>query len=241
MARLQETFFSVQGEGDKSGRPTYFVRFDGCNLDCSWCDQPAALTNRPQHRASIEMSPYEIAEVIQGFPLSVDVCFTGGEPTQQHEALREVIQILRAGDQHRLLTMETNGTLFIRQFAEDSNAFLSCSPKFTLVRINQAAKAHGQKAIEQWMDSGVPMQFKFVVESEAMFDSIVAWAVETVPQAGRYLIPLVFQPEFFKGQEEFRGLLKRLFSGAEEWKKIHDLGFESVRFMPQSHKILKVR
>ena len=38
MRKINEIFYSIQGEGFFSGRAAIFVRFSGCNLKCSFCD-----------------------------------------------------------------------------------------------------------------------------------------------------------------------------------------------------------
>ena len=36
--KIQEIFYTIQGEGIYSGYPAVFVRLGGCNLACKFCD-----------------------------------------------------------------------------------------------------------------------------------------------------------------------------------------------------------
>ena len=38
MRKINEIFYSLQGEGFHTGTPALFIRFSGCNLKCSFCD-----------------------------------------------------------------------------------------------------------------------------------------------------------------------------------------------------------
>lgn len=38
MRKINEIFYSLQGEGYHTGTPAVFIRFSGCNLKCSFCD-----------------------------------------------------------------------------------------------------------------------------------------------------------------------------------------------------------
>lgn len=96
--RINEIFYSLQGEGRHAGVPAVFIRFAGCNLACSFCD-----TN---HQAATERTVDQIIEAISQFPAR-RVILTGGEPTLQ----------LTAGFINRLhaegyvVHVESNGTM----------------------------------------------------------------------------------------------------------------------------------
>ena len=72
MKRVNEIFYSLQGEGFHTGRAAVFVRFSGCNLRCPFCD-----TSFETYR---EMSDQEIVQTILQYPARF-VVLTGGEPT----------------------------------------------------------------------------------------------------------------------------------------------------------------
>ena len=38
MFNIIEKFVSIDGEGPTAGELATFIRFQGCNLRCSWCD-----------------------------------------------------------------------------------------------------------------------------------------------------------------------------------------------------------
>jgi len=105
-ARIAEIFHSLQGEGIYLGEPTTFVRFAGCNLDCSYCDTPLAKLEDQ----AIEMDISEALAKIDAFTQPGDfVSFTGGEPLLQPEFILDLIPELK-GHGYRLY-LETNGTL----------------------------------------------------------------------------------------------------------------------------------
>lgn len=96
---LSETFESIQGEGNYAGAYSFFVRFQHCNLRCSWCDSKFAwgenervtIVSAPELKTSIEASK------------APHVIFTGGEPT-----LYQLDNLLVPNKQYHV---ETNGTI----------------------------------------------------------------------------------------------------------------------------------
>ena len=95
--RVNEIFYSLQGEGHNTGRAAVFVRFAGCNLRCPFCD-----TDFSDYR---EMTADEIIRDISSFPARF-VVLTGGEPSLQVTA-QFVDQLHEAGFE---VAIETNGT-----------------------------------------------------------------------------------------------------------------------------------
>lgn len=97
--RINEIFYSIQGEGFHAGRPAVFVRFAGCNLKCDFCD-----TN---HQPFKEYPEDYIVRKIASYKANF-VVFTGGEPALQlTETLVDKIHALRDG---MTVAVETNGT-----------------------------------------------------------------------------------------------------------------------------------
>ena len=100
MLRVNEVFYSIQGEGLRTGQASMFVRLAGCNLHCEFCDT--------DHTAHTEMSEDEILHVVGkvGGPCRW-VVLTGGEPL-----IQPVQTLIRVLHEHRYkVQLETNGTV----------------------------------------------------------------------------------------------------------------------------------
>ena len=118
--RVVEKFVSINGEGQRAGEPAAFVRFQGCNLCCSWCDTKwANVPDCPYE----EMSPAEVAAWADETGIT-NVTLTGGEPLLQKE-MGELLPLLLADKKHRV-EVETNGSVDIAPFCEKDR------PAFTL-------------------------------------------------------------------------------------------------------------
>ena len=88
-----EQFVSINGEGTKAGELAVFIRFKGCNLNCSYCDTQWA--NR-QDTPAVEKTAAElVADVCR---TGIDnVTMTGGEPLLQTELAGLIKELLSAG------------------------------------------------------------------------------------------------------------------------------------------------
>lgn len=105
-----EKFLSVDGEGPTSGQLATFIRFQGCNLRCSWCD-----TTYSYNKESISetLSAEEIYEYIKENQV-INVTLTGGEPLLQ-ENIEELLELLN-NDESLNVHIETNGSVDIEPF-----------------------------------------------------------------------------------------------------------------------------
>ena len=112
--KVNEIFYSLQGEGRHVGTPAVFVRFSGCNLKCPFCDTA--------HHDFTEMSVDDIMREVAKHPAR-HVVVTGGEPTLQLTA-ELVDRLHRAG---KYVQIETNGTHPLPAGCRVD--WVTCSPK----------------------------------------------------------------------------------------------------------------
>ena len=98
MFRVNDIFYSLQGEGANVGRAAVFIRFAGCNLRCSFCDT--------EFESFRDMTADEIMQAIAPFE-SRFVVLSGGEPTIQVD--EAFVDLLHAHGYE--VAMESNGTL----------------------------------------------------------------------------------------------------------------------------------
>ena len=113
MKKINEIFYSLQGEGFNTGKAAIFIRFSGCNLACSFCDT--------KHHQGISMTDTEILDKISNYPCKF-VILTGGEPTiYVDEAFVELLH--KKGYK---VAIETNGTKKVPKNID----FITLSPKF---------------------------------------------------------------------------------------------------------------
>lgn len=101
--KVNEIFYSIQGESVHAGRPCVFVRLTGCNLRCHYCDTRYAFHEGTDYPIS------QILEQVASFGCRL-VALTGGEPLLQEAAPQLGRHLLDSG---YTLLMETNGSLDI--------------------------------------------------------------------------------------------------------------------------------
>lgn len=99
--RVTETFLSIQGEGDDTGWPCFFIRLAGCNLRCSYCDTRYAYQGGEERNVADLVEEWRKARVSR-------VLVTGGEPLLQDGSIILMDALLAAGAR---VILETNGSL----------------------------------------------------------------------------------------------------------------------------------
>lgn len=147
MRKINEIFYSLQGEGFHTGTPALFIRFSGCNLKCSFCDT--------KHEEGEWMSDEDIVAKAKECPAKMAV-LTGGEPSLWiDEAFVEKLH--QAG---KYVCIETNGTHPI----PDSLDWITCSPKgapVVLTRIDEVKVVYtGDEDVEPYLT--LPAQVHFL-------------------------------------------------------------------------------
>lgn len=112
--RVNEIFYSLQGEGRFTGTPAVFLRLSGCNLSCPFCDT--------RHQFFTDFTEEMIVEKVSAYPTR-HIVITGGEPTLQLTASL-TDRLHKAGF---FIQMETNGSMALPEGC--SIDWITCSPK----------------------------------------------------------------------------------------------------------------
>ena len=119
--KVVEIFSSINGEGTRAGQLAVFVRMQGCNLNCTYCDTKwANEADAKFHWTSTE----EILELLRSMEIK-NVTITGGEPLLQEE-IGELLEAM-AKEENLRGEIETNGSVPLQPFAEIPNG-----PSFTM-------------------------------------------------------------------------------------------------------------
>lgn len=124
MKKINEIFYSLQGEGYYTGTPAVFIRFSGCNLKCHFCDTA--------HEDGIMMTDEAIVNEVNKYPAMM-VILTGGEPALWIDE-NLIASLHMAG---KYVCIETNGTCLLPNTID----WVTCSPKqgvpLKIMRINE--------------------------------------------------------------------------------------------------------
>lgn len=97
--KINEIFYSIQGESSNAGRPCVFVRLSGCDLRCVYCDTQYAYDEGQK------MTLADIMEKVSSYNCNL-IEITGGEPLLQKNVLPFMTRLCDAGYE---VLLETGG------------------------------------------------------------------------------------------------------------------------------------
>ena len=115
---VNEIFYSLQGEGGRTGQASIFIRLAKCNLACSFCDT--------DFERGVKMTLDEVLREIRQYGCKW-IIWTGGEPTLQ---LTDAI-VAFFKEAGYLQAIETNGTRKVPSGID----YITCSPKQNFEKI----------------------------------------------------------------------------------------------------------
>ncbi|MBI4744727.1 MAG: radical SAM protein [Actinobacteria bacterium] len=105
MLKVNEIFFSLQGESSYAGLPCIFVRLTGCNLRCGYCDTEYAFYEGADKTVS------EVIDEIKRYNCKL-VEITGGEPLLQEDVYPLISSLIKDGCK---VLVETNGSVDLEE------------------------------------------------------------------------------------------------------------------------------
>ena len=248
---VSEVFSAIQGEAALVGERQVFVRLTGCNIRCSYCDQPEALERtagpcRIETRAgrrdwSIVPSPLAIDRVVEvvstlwGQVPHHSISLTGGEPLLQ--GTRVEILVKRFAEHGWPVMLETNGTLVppLRKVV-DHLAYVSMDLKLRSVDGELVAPATQAKFLGEALASGATTWVKLVIGPDTdpdEFDAGIAMVAEA--SGGRDApIEIFLQPLTPFGAAMTAPSPEQVLELNERALRIHP----RVRVVPQTHKAI---
>ncbi|RLJ05482.1 MAG: 7-carboxy-7-deazaguanine synthase, partial [Candidatus Aenigmatarchaeota archaeon] len=100
MLKVNEIFYSIQGESTFAGFPCIFIRLTGCNLRCRYCDTKYA------YEEGYDIPVGRILATVKKFDCGL-IEVTGGEPLIQNETPDLISALIKNG---YTVLLETNGS-----------------------------------------------------------------------------------------------------------------------------------
>lgn len=137
--KLVETFASINGEGLEAGKAAFFIRFAGCNLDCSYCD--TLWANQPGIACEL-VTKADLKDLIEASGI-LRVTITGGEPLLQPQ-LTDLLDTLFEIKGLRV-EFETNGSVALDEliaYRDKTQANITFTLDYKLPSSQMEARMH---------------------------------------------------------------------------------------------------
>ncbi len=157
--KVVEKFVSINGESKRAGELALFIRFKGCNLNCTYCDTKWA--NEPDCDYQ-EMTPEKLLDYIEKTKIK-NITLTGGEPLLQKDINKLIKMIIDKGFR---VEIETNGAVSIESTAalRDKEGFKDLS--FTLDYKSPSSGCEDKMILDNFNFIDSRDSVKFVVGNE---------------------------------------------------------------------------
>lgn len=211
------------------GERHLFIRFEGCQLDCVYCDE-RSKRGRKMSRAAV-LRAVDVLEKRSGpHPY---VCLTGGEPLLYAAFLKPLCRALKKRG-YRIL-LETNGVLY-RELQEIGRQCDLVAMDVKLASVGGGKDLLAEHAAFLQGIRGTETYIKIVVApgiDRTAFRSHLHMIASIAPSAPVYLQPVIRRGERFPAPEFLRFLLQIQRAGKEQ--------HADIRLGIQLHKLLNIR
>jgi len=112
--KINEIYYSIQGESSYSGLPCVFIRLTYCNLRCSYCDTEYAFYEGK------DMTIKQIVKKANSYKCNL-VEITGGEPLLQKNCIKLIDELEK---NNKKVLVETGGSLPIKNISKKTHIIL---------------------------------------------------------------------------------------------------------------------
>lgn len=189
-----EVFYTIQGEGLHTGKPSVFMRLSLCNLHCTWCDTPYTWNweNTPWESSTgkkfkkeeliLNVTTEHLLPLLCAYPCQ-NLVITGGEPLLQQEQLAVLIRNLPIGWS---VEVETNGTIIPSALEDFTCISYNVSPK--LSHSGNSGKLALRPDSLRWFSECRQAVFKFVLSTPADLAEVKLIQSQFMIPSGRILL-----------------------------------------------------
>ena len=175
--KINEIFYSIQGESSHTGLPCIFIRLTYCNLRCSYCDTDYAFYN------GTDMKISEIISEINKYPTDL-VMITGGEPLLQENCIYLMQELL---NKDYSVMLETSGSLKLKDV-----------PKSVIKIVDFKCPTSSMMDKNDWTiitDIQKEDEIKFVIANKEDYD----WSKKMIKNYNlNKICPILFSPVYNK-------------------------------------------
>jgi 7-carboxy-7-deazaguanine synthase len=192
--KINEIFYSIQGESSRIGFPTIFIRLTGCPMRCVYCDTGYAFNEGKN------LSIDEIIEAIKKYP-SKYITVTGGEPLAQKNVLQLLDELIRLNYE---VSLETGGAIDIKGVHQKVKIILDIkTPKSGEVDRNFWDNLKKIRASDE---------IKIVIQDKEEFD----WAIKLIEEYKIDPAQVIFSPVF--GQLDYQNLAEFVLNSDQPFR-----------------------